>query len=197
MCDRAVFMNRQPMKVPPRLFIGGADAPLTEPRDFRPHRLGKKVVAGADFIQTQLIFDVDGFREYMRQVRDLGLHRKVAILPGVGVLPGVKTARAINANVPGLTIPDDVIRRLEAAPKERQRDEGIAIATEIVQALQGIEGVAGVHLTAMFQKGKADAIQAIGEAAGLLPRPSLAWTLDGEGAMTVARPADEPASKHG
>ncbi len=175
MCDRAVFMNQQPIRVPPRLFIGGADAPLTEPRDFRPQRLAKKVAAGVDFIQTQLIFDVEAFRGYMRRVRELGLHKQVAILPGVGVLPGAKTARMINAHVPGLEIPESVIIRLEGVSKDRQRAEGIAIASEIVQQMQQIEGVAGVHLTAMYQKGKVEAIQAVGEAAGILPRPAPSW----------------------
>lgn len=178
MCDQAVFMNRQPIKTPPRLFIGGADAPLTEPRDFRPHRLAKKVAAGADFVQSQLIFDVAGFRQYMQNVRDLGLHKHVAILPGVGVLPGVKTARMIHESVPGLEIPEWVIKRLEGVPKEKQRAEGVAIAIEIVQQLREIEGVAGVHLTAMYQKGKAEAIQTIGEAAGFLPRPPLSWPVE-------------------
>ena len=173
MCDQAVFMNGQPIKTPPRLFIGGAAAPLTEPREFRPHRLAKKVTAGADFIQTQLVFDVDGFREYMKAVRDLGLHEQVAILPGVGVLPGPKTARMINEKVPGLEVPEWVIERMEGVSKEKRRAEGVAIAIETVQQIREIEGVSGVHLTAMFKKGKADAIQAIGEAAGLLPRPAL------------------------
>ncbi len=173
MCDQAVFMNQQPIKTPPRLFIGGAAAALTEPREFRPHRLAKKVAAGADFVQTQLVFDVDGFREYMHAVRDLGLHEQVAILPGVGVLPGPKTARMINEKVPGLDVPEWVIERLEGVPKGKRRAEGVAIAVETVQQIREIQGVSGVHLPAMFKKGKLEAIQAIGEAAALLPRPPL------------------------
>ena len=109
----------------------------------------------------------------MKAVRELGLHEQVAILPGVGVLPGPKTARMINEKVPGLEVPEWVIERMEGVPKERRRAEGVAIAIETVQQIREIEGVSGVHLTAMFKKGKADAIQEIGEAAGLLPRPAL------------------------
>lgn len=173
MCDQALFMNRQPIKNPPRLFLGGADAPLTEPRYFRPHRLAKKVAAGVDFIQSQLIFDIPAFRQYMQAVRDMGLHKHVAILVGVGVLPGPKTAHRINESVPGLEIPEWVIQRMEGVPKEKRRTEGIAIAIEIIQQLREIEGVAGVHITAMFHEGKPEAIQAIGEAVGFLPREPL------------------------
>ncbi|HZQ09100.1 MAG TPA: methylenetetrahydrofolate reductase C-terminal domain-containing protein [Anaerolineae bacterium] len=193
MCDQAIYMNRQPIKNPPRLFIGGADAPLTEPRDFRPHRLAKKVAAGVDFVQSQLIFDIAGLRQYMQNVRDMGLDKHVAILIGVGVLPGPKTARMINENVPGLEIPEWVIERMERLPKEKHRDEGIAIAIEMVQQIREIEGVAGIHLTAMFQKGKAEAIQAIGEAVGFLPREPLPDLL--ELPVMVSAPAIVPAAE--
>ena len=99
----------------PRFFIGAAAAPFADPIDFRPYRLAKKVKAGADFIQTQLVYDVDAFTEYMEKVRELGLHEKTYILAGVGPLKSPGMARYMKNNVPGILVPDEIIERMNAA----------------------------------------------------------------------------------
>jgi 5,10-methylenetetrahydrofolate reductase len=171
----------------PRFFIGAAESPFASPIDFRPYRLAKKVQAGASFIQTQLIYDVDAFMTFMTKVRELGLHEKVFILAGVGPLKSPSMARYMKDNVPGLRIPDQLIGRMEAAgapwagkskdelTKEDKKArsaawqaEGIKICIELIQELRQIEGVAGVHIMAIEWE---DAVKPIVEGAGLLPRP--------------------------
>lgn len=166
----------------PRFFIGAAANPFADPFEFRPHRLAKKVIAGADFIQTQLIYDLPRFREYMKRVVDMGLHEKVAILAGVGPLKSVGMARYMRDEVPGMIVADEYIERMEAAVKnidksdkkaraEAWRQTGIQICIEQIQQLREIEGVAGVHIMAIEWE---EAIRPIVEGAGLLPRPAVA-----------------------
>ncbi len=163
----------------PRFFIGAAANPFGDPFEFRPHRLAKKAAAGADFIQTQLIYDIPRFREFMKRVVDLGLHEKVAILAGVGPLKGVGMAKYMRDQVPGMIVADEYIERMAAAIKnidkadkkaraEASRQEGIRICVEQIQELKEIEGVAGVHIMAIEWE---EAIRPIVEGAGLLPRP--------------------------
>jgi 5,10-methylenetetrahydrofolate reductase len=171
----------------PRFFVGAAESPFASPIDFRPYRLAKKVQAGASFIQTQLIYDLDAFRSFMAKVRELGLADKVFILAGVGPLKSPTMARYMKDNVPGLRIPDQLIGRMEAAgapwagkskdelTKEDKKArsaawqaEGIKICIELIQQLREIEGVAGVHIMAIEWE---DAVKPIVEGAGLLPRP--------------------------
>jgi 5,10-methylenetetrahydrofolate reductase len=175
----------------PRFFVGAAESPFASPIDFRPYRLAKKVQAGASFIQTQLIYDIEAFRTFMVKVRELGLADKVFILAGVGPLKSPTMARYMQDHVPGLRIPDQLIGRMEAAgaPWARQQAnkskdeltkedkkarsaawqaEGIKICIELIQQLREIEGVAGVHIMAIEWE---DAVKPIVEGAGLLPRP--------------------------
>jgi methylenetetrahydrofolate reductase (NADPH) len=160
-------------------FVGAAANPFADPFEFRPLRLAKKVKAGADFIQTQLVYNIPRFREYMARVRDLGLHEKVFILAGVGPLKSPGMARYMRDQVPGLDVPDELVERIGAAargiPKEEKkaraqawRQEGIQICIELIQQIREIEGVAGVHIMAIeWEK----AVKPIVEGAGLLPRP--------------------------
>ena len=171
----------------PRFFVGAAESPFASPIDFRPYRLAKKVQAGASFIQTQLIYDLDAFRTFMVKVRELGLADKVFILAGVGPLKSPTMARYMKDNVPGLRIPDQLIGRMEAAgapwankskdelTKEDKKArsaawqaEGMKICIELIQQLREIEGVAGVHIMAIEWE---EAVRPIVEGAGLLPRP--------------------------
>ncbi|HIC89462.1 MAG TPA: methylenetetrahydrofolate reductase [Anaerolineae bacterium] len=165
----------------PRFFIGAAANPFGDPFDFRPYRLAKKVAAGADFIQTQLIYDIPRFKEYMKRVVDMGLHEKVAILAGVGPLKSSGMARYMRDQVPGMIVADEYVERMRGAiagiPKEDKaarrkawRAEGIKICIEQIQQLMEIEGVAGVHIMAIEWE---EAIQPIVEGAGLLPRPTV------------------------
>jgi methylenetetrahydrofolate reductase (NADPH) len=165
----------------PCFFIGAAANPFGDPFEWRPYRLAKKVSAGADFIQTQLIYDIPRFKEYMRRVVDMGLHEKVAILAGVGPLKSSGMAKYMRDKVPGMIVADEYVDRMTAAVKgidkedkkaraAAWRSEGIKICIEQIQQMREIEGVAGVHIMAIEWE---EAIQPIVAGAGLLPRPTL------------------------
>jgi 5,10-methylenetetrahydrofolate reductase len=150
MRDKQRFLSGRRITSPPHLFIGAAANPFAPPYEFRPLRLAKKVEAGAQFVQTQYCFDIDMFRDFMGQVRDLGLDERCFILAGVGPLASAKSARWIRANVPGIHIPDHVIARLEGA--QDQKREGKRICIEMMQQVREIDGVAGVHVMAYRQE---------------------------------------------
>ena len=168
MRDEGVFMNGEEAEGPARMFIGAAANPFADPFDFRPLRLAKKVAAGADFIQTQLVYNVPKFVQYMARVRDLGLHEKVYLLAGVGPIKSVGAARYMANNVPGMDVPDEIVERMRKAPREKRTDEGIGICVDIIQQVREIPGVAGVHIMAIEWE---EAVQEIVSRAGLLPRP--------------------------
>ncbi len=166
--------------VNPRFFIGGAANPFADPFDFRPYRLAKKAKAGVDFIQTQLIYNVPKFKEFMKRVVDLGAHEQVYILAGVGPLKTAGAAKYMRDQVPGLDMPNEYVERMEAAAKgiedkkekaAAQREEGIKICVELIQQMREIPGVAGVHIMAIEWE---EAVATITEKAGLLPRPTVA-----------------------
>jgi len=146
MRDQGVFLSGRKIAKPPHLFIGAAENPCIEPLEWRPERLAKKVKAGAEFIQTNYIFDIPVFANFMARVRDLGLDKKVFILAGVGPLASAKAARWMRAHVPGIHIPDQVIERMERA--EKPGDEGKRICIELIQQIRDIAGVSGVHIMA-------------------------------------------------
>jgi methylenetetrahydrofolate reductase (NADPH) len=168
MRDEGQFLSGRKLTTPPRLFLGAASNPFVQPYDWRPLRLAKKVAAGADFIQTQYCFDMPRLRQFMQQVRDLGLHEKVFILVGVGPLRSERAAEFMRSNVPGVHIPDAVIERLRKTPKAQKRAEGKQICVEIIEQVREIEGVSGVHVMAYRQE---ELVAEIVEEAGLLPRP--------------------------
>ncbi len=150
MRDESHFMSGRKITTPPKVFLGGAANPFGPPYEFRPHRLAKKVAAGAQFVQTQYCFDIPRFKEYMARCRDLGLLEKVFILPGVGPMASARTANWIRTNVPGIHIPDAIINRLAGA--KDQKKEGIKICIDLIQELREIEGVSGVHVMAYRQE---------------------------------------------
>ncbi len=163
----------------PRFYIGAAANPFGDPFEFRPLRLAKKVAAGVDFIQTQLIYDMNRFREFMKRVVDMGLHEKVYILAGVGPLKSSGAAKYMRDQVPGMIVADEYVERMDGVvkgiPKEDKkaraaawRAEGIKICIEQIQQMREIEGVAGVHIMAIEWE---EAVRPIVEGAGLLPRP--------------------------
>jgi methylenetetrahydrofolate reductase (NADPH) len=165
----------------PSFLIGGAINPFADPFEFRPYRLAKKVSAGVDFIQTQLIYDMPRFREFMARVVDMGLHEKVYIMAGVGPLKSAGMARYMRDKVPGMIVQDEYVDRMSAAisgiPKEEKkarrdaaRQEGIKICIEQIQEIREIEGVAGAHIMAIEWE---EAVRPIVEGAGLLPRPQV------------------------
>jgi methylenetetrahydrofolate reductase (NADPH) len=146
MRDERKFLSGRAITTPPRVFLGAAENPCIPPYELRADRLAKKVMAGADFIQTNYVFDIEPYRRFMARVRDMGLHEQVFILVGVGPLPSPKTARWLRTNVPGIHIPDALIERMEKAAKPME--EGKRICIELIQQIREIEGVAGVHLMA-------------------------------------------------
>lgn len=188
MRDQSVFQCGDAFKGPePRFFVGAAAAPFADPVDFRPYRLAKKVKAGADFIQTQLVYDIPAFAQYMEKVRALGLHEQTFILAGVGPLKSPGMARYMKNNVPGILVPDELIERMTAAgdpwagkkndeltaedKKARAqawKDEGIQICIDLILELRQIEGVSGVHIMAIEWE---SAVKPVVEGAGLYPRP--------------------------
>ena len=188
MRDKGIFQCGDSFKgQEPRFFVGAAAAPFADPVDFRPYRLAKKVKAGADFIQTQLVYDIPAFKTYMEKVRSLGVHEQTYILAGVGPLKSPGMAKYMKNNVPGILVPDALIDRMTDAgaawadmnPREMTREqkkdrsnawaeEGIRICIELIEQLREVEGVAGVHIMAIEWE---EAVRPIVEGAGLYPRP--------------------------
>jgi len=161
-------INGEDVEGAPRMFIGAAENPFADPFEYRVLRLKKKINAGCQFIQTQCIYDISRFREWMKRVVDAGLHEKCYVLAGITPLKSVGMARYMQKMVPGMIVPDELIERLKGMPKEKRADEGIKIAVEQIQQTREIEGVAGIHLMAIEWE---ERVPEIVKAAGLLPRP--------------------------
>ena len=170
MRDEGKFMNDEEIDVPPRLFIGAASNPFAEPFEFRVHRLAMKIAAGAEFIQTQCIYNMDRFREFMKKAVDMGLHEKCYILAGVTPMKSVGMAQYMAKSVPGMDVPDTLIKRLREAGKGKVAEEGIKFAVEQIEEFKQMEGVAGVHLMAIEWEHR---VPEIAERADVLPRPKV------------------------
>lgn len=151
---------------PPRYFVGVAESPLA-PR-YDPARLEVKLDAGAAFFMTQITYDVEALSVWADVVRERGIFERAAAIIGVAPLRSAKQARFLNEKVPGVTVPDDVLRALDEAGPEAQA-EGTRQTIEVVRQLRDVPGVAGVHVMGM---GHEDAVRRVIEGAGLLPRPT-------------------------
>jgi methylenetetrahydrofolate reductase (NADPH) len=172
MRDNQVFENGKAIpKRAPDFFIGAVENPFAPPHEYRPIRLAKKIVAGAQFIQTQLIFNVDRFREFMRRVVDLGLHEKVYILAGVGPIRSIKGADYMATQVAGMDVPDAILNRLRGLSKEDQAKAGLDLCCEIANEVRQIEGVSGLHIMAIAWP---EAVPQVVRNLGLYPRPGIA-----------------------
>jgi methylenetetrahydrofolate reductase (NADPH) len=169
MRDEGRFQGGDEIQNPPKMFIGAAANPFGDPFELRVARLAKKVKAGADFIQTQCIYDLERFEKWMEGVRDRGLHEKVAILAGVTPFKSAGMAKYMKNKVPGMSVPDEMIKRMSGVPKDKQPEEGIKICVETMQRLKGVKGVRGFHIMAIEWEQK---VPEIVERAGLYPRPS-------------------------
>jgi methylenetetrahydrofolate reductase (NADPH) len=170
MRDDRQLMSGRPLNPPPDLFLGAAENPPAQPGDHLEGRLAAKVAAGAQFVQTQFIFDVPAFARWMSSVRDLGLHERCAILAGVGpVLSRAALRHLEGGGLPGVQIPDAVTRRLRGVPPDRLADEGAALCAETIAELRQVPGVAGVHVMAPGHEGR---IPAILDQAGLQAVPA-------------------------
>ena len=169
MRDEKTFISGDPIKEhEPRMFIGAVANPFADPFEFRVMRLAKKIEAGADFIQTQCIFDMDRFEEWMKLVVEQGLHEKVYIMAGITPVRSSRALKYMKAEVAGITIPDELIERMDGA--EDPKEEGVKIACEMIERVKGIEGVSGLHLMPI---GWESITPVILEKTGLLPRPEV------------------------
>jgi methylenetetrahydrofolate reductase (NADPH) len=171
MRDESKFQGGEKIDGPPKMFIGAAANPFADPFELRVARLAKKMKAGVDFIQTQCIYNLDKFETWMQGVRDRGLHEQVYILAGITPMKSVGMARYMKTRVPGMDVPDEVVKRMGGVPKEKQAEEGIKICLETIERLKGVEGVRGFHIMAIEWEQK---VGEIVERAGLLPRPDVA-----------------------
>jgi len=179
MRDDKVFQCGEEIKVEPRVFIGGAANPFAEPFEWRTIRLAKKIKAGADFIQTQAVFDIQRFEEFMKAVRERELHKQVHIIAGVLPARSAKALGYMKDEVPGMRVPEEFLKRMEAA--EDPKEEGVNICAELIGQIRDIEGVAGVHIMPVMWE---SIMPTLVERAGLLPRPE-------------PPPMPEPANKEG
>jgi methylenetetrahydrofolate reductase (NADPH) len=170
MRDEGKFMSGADIEEPPKIFIGAAANPFAQPHAWRVHRLAKKINAGVDFIQTQCIYNMERFREWIKQANDMGLTEKAYILAGVTPMKSLGMARYMKAKVPGMDVPDEIIKRLQGVDKKKVADEGINIACEQIEEFKEMKGVAGVHLMAIEWEHK---VPEIAEKAGVLPRPTV------------------------
>jgi methylenetetrahydrofolate reductase (NADPH) len=168
MRDEGKFLGGTDIEHPPKIFIGAASNPFADPFEWRVHRLAKKIAAGVDFIQTQCIYNMEKFRNFIKMANDMGLTERVYILAGVTPMKSVGMARYMKAKVPGMDVPDEIIKRLQGVDKTKVADEGIKIACEQIEEFKELKGVAGVHLMAIEWEHK---VPEIAERAKVLPRP--------------------------
>lgn len=168
MRDEGKDMSSFALSVAPQMFIGAAENPFADPLAFRVVRLVKKILAGAEFIQTQCVYNLPRFKEWMRLAREEGLTEKVYILAGITPLKSARMAQFMAEKVAGMDMPQDIIKRLSGVPKGKAADEGMKVALETIAELRQIPGVRGVHIMAIEAEEK---VAQIVREAGLLPRP--------------------------
>jgi methylenetetrahydrofolate reductase (NADPH) len=166
--DEAVQEGGDPISPAAPFLIGAAWTPFGPPEKFRTIRLAKKVDAGADFIQTQAVYDIKHFAEAVRRAEDMGLTERAAILPGIIVPRSAGMLKYMNANVPGVEVPEEIIKRMKDA--NDPKTEGIEITLELIEALKNLSGIRGVHLQAIEAE---EILPDVIKAAGLLPRPRI------------------------
>lgn len=170
MRDEGKFLGGDDIGRPPRMFVGAAANPFADPFEIRVPRLAKKIAAGAEFIQTQCIYNLDRFELWLKQARDRGLHEKVYILAGVTPFKSAGMAKYMKNRVPGMDVPEEVVKRMSGVPKDKQPEEGIKICVETIQRLKEVEGVRGFHIMAIEWEEK---VPEIVEKSGLYPRPKI------------------------
>jgi methylenetetrahydrofolate reductase (NADPH) len=148
------------------LYIGTVAHPFADPLELHMITLAKKIRAGADFIQTQAIYELPRFIAWMDKVREQGLHEKAHILASVLPIKSVEMARRMRSGVPGMRLPDELVQRIERAADAKA--EGIRICVETIEQLKRVPGVHGIHIMAVASE---DAVPGIVKQAGLSPRP--------------------------
>ncbi len=170
MRDDGKFLGGEEIKRPPQMFVGAAANPFADPFEIRVPRLAKKIAAGVEFIQTQCIYNLDKFEEWMRLARERGLHEKCYIMAGVTPFKSAGMANYMKNRVPGMDVPDEVVKRMKGVPKEKQAEEGLKICVETIQRLKECEGIRGFHIMAIEWE---DKVPGIVKEAGLYPRPEV------------------------
>ncbi len=171
MRDEGKLLGGYEMPKRPEMFVGAAENPFAGPNvQLRAMRLAKKVAAGAEFIQTQCIYNIPKFKEWMQLICDRGLDAKVAILAGVTPFKSLGMARYMKNKVPGMDVPDHLIDRMKGVPKEKQAEEGIKMCIEMMHELKEVKGVKGFHIMAIEWEEK---VAELVQGAGLYPRPKI------------------------
>ena len=170
MRDEGKFLGGDPIERPPRMFVGAAANPFADPFEIRVPRLAKKIAAGVEFIQSQCIYNVEKFERWLQLAGDRGLTEKAFILAGVTPFKSVGMAKYMKNRVPGMDVPDEVIKRLSGVPKDKQAEEGLTICVETIQRLKEVKGVRGFHIMAIEWEEK---VPEIVERSGLYPRPQV------------------------
>jgi methylenetetrahydrofolate reductase (NADPH) len=170
MRDEGKFISGDDLDGSPKMFVGAAANPFADPFEIRVPRLAKKIAAGVEFVQTQCIYNLDKFEEWMKGVVDRGLHEKCYIMAGLTPMKSVGMAKYMQKRVPGMDVPDEVIARLQGVEKGKQAEEGIKMCIESIERLKEVEGVKGFHIMAIEWEEK---VPGIVEAAGLYPRPKV------------------------
>ncbi len=170
MRDEGKFISGDDLDGSPQMFVGAAANPFADPFEIRVPRLAKKIAAGVEFVQTQCIYNLDKFEEWMKGVVDRGLHEKCYIMAGLTPMKSVGMAKYMQKRVPGMDVPDEAIKRLQGVEKGKQAEEGIKMCIESIERLKEVEGVRGFHIMAIEWEEK---VPEIVEAAGLYPRPKV------------------------
>lgn len=169
MRDEGTYLSGRRLSSPPTFLIGAVENPFAPPQDYRVTRLAKKIEAGAEFVQTQICFNVERLRAFMHETVEMGLTERCWILAGVYVPRSARAARYLRDVVPGIDVPEQTVKRLEGVPQDRQEEEGVRLAVEICQEVRTMPGVSGLHL--MSIRGDHAILQAIQEL-GMAPRPA-------------------------
>jgi methylenetetrahydrofolate reductase (NADPH) len=165
---QGTLMSGKKLSERPTWLIGAVENPFAPPTRYRARRLAKKVAAGAEFAQTQYVFDVDMFARWMADVRELGIHDRCAVIAGVGPIRSLRVLEFLRTGVPGVHLPDDVVRRLSGVPADKVADEGMELCVETIRQLKEIPGVAGVHIMAFgFEHGVSEIVQRAGVGPGM------------------------------
>ncbi|MGB2813943.1 MAG: methylenetetrahydrofolate reductase [Dehalococcoidales bacterium] len=166
MRDEKKFISGEDVSGEVPLFIGAAANPFADPFEYRVNRLAKKIKAGADFIQTQAIYDVPKFAKWMEMLTERGLDKQVHIMAGVIPIRSAGMARYMRDYVPGVAVPDEIVTRMEES--EAPKEEGVKIILEIIEQLKDMPGIHGIHIMAV---GWEDIVPEVVEKSGLMPRP--------------------------
>jgi methylenetetrahydrofolate reductase (NADPH) len=165
MRDEGKYLDGRKIKFPPKLFLGAAGAPFASEPRFQAIREHKKVNAGAQFFQTNLVYDPDGLEVWLNELAKRDILDKVYILVGITPLKSLRMAQYMHDQIPGVTIPEFYMQRLEKAGDGAQ-EEGFTIALDLIESIKRIEGVNGIHLMAV---GWESIVPRLVTEAGLLP----------------------------